>query len=89
MLHPEIPPEGKIREPRPDEGKGEGELSPHIAALAEEEGIVMRRANLTPYTIHAQAVTEYAKRFGKAGEFHHAAYKAFWEDGVNLGVLTC
>jgi len=85
MLHPEIPPEGKIREPRPGEGKGEGELSPRIAALAEEEGIVMRRANLTPYTIHAQAVTEYAKGFGKAGEFHHAAYKAFWEDGLNLG----
>lgn len=83
MLHPEIPPEGKIREQRP--GEVEGGLSPRIAALAEEEGITMRRAKLTPYTIHAQAVTEYAKQFGKADEFHHAAYKAFWEDGVNLG----
>jgi len=83
MLHPEIPPEGKIREPRP--GEEVGGLSPRIAALAEEEGIVMRRAKLTPCTIHAQAVTEYAKGFGKASEFHHAAYKAFWEDGVNLG----
>ena len=83
MLHPEIPPEGRVREPRP--GEPEGELSPRIAGLAEEEGIVMRRAKLTPYTIHAQAVTEYAKKFGKANEFHHAAYKAFWEDGVNLG----
>ena len=83
MLHPEIPPEGKIREPRP--GEVDGGLSPRIAALAEEEGIVMRRANLAPYTIHAQAVTEYAKQFGTADEFHHAAYKAFWEDGVNLG----
>ena len=83
MLHPEIPPEGRVREPRP--GEPEGELSPRIAGLAEEEGIVMRRAKLTPYTIHAQAVTEYATKFGKANEFHHAAYKAFWEDGVNLG----
>ncbi len=83
MLHPEIPEEGRVREQRPGE-IGDG-LSPRIAALAEEEGIIMRRAKLTPYTIHAQAVTEYAKGFGKASEFHHAAYKAFWEDGLNLG----
>lgn len=83
MLHPEIPPEGKVRDRRP--GEPEEGLSPRIAQLAEEEGIVMRRASLTPYTIHAQAITEYSKQFGKADEFHHAAYKALWEDGANLG----
>ena len=30
-------------------------------------------------------MTEYAKQFGKADEFHHAAYKALGADGVNLG----
>ena len=83
MLHPEIPPEGTERQPR--HGEIEGGLSPRISTLAKEEGIVMRRAKLTPYTIHAQAITEYAKRFDKADEFHRAAYKAFWDDGMNLG----
>lgn len=53
--------------------------------MADEEDLTMRRAELTPYTRHAQAATEYAKRVEKADAFHHAAYKALWEDGANLG----
>lgn len=48
----------------------------------------MKRAELTPYSRLAQAATEYAKSHGRAEAFHHAAYKALWEDGANLGDLT-
>lgn len=48
----------------------------------------MKRAELTPYSRLAQAATEYAKSHGLAEAFHHAAYKALWEDGANLGDLT-
>lgn len=48
----------------------------------------MTRAELTPYTRLAQGATEYAKSFGKAEAFHHAAYRALWEDGANLGDVT-
>ena len=45
----------------------------------------MRRAGLTPFTRPAQAVTEYAKASGAEATFHQAAYRAFWEDGADLG----
>jgi predicted DsbA family dithiol-disulfide isomerase len=32
--------------------------------------------------------TEYAQQHGKFLEFHWAAYKAFWEDGQDLGDLA-
>jgi predicted DsbA family dithiol-disulfide isomerase len=86
MLHPEIPPEGRVRERRPGEPEG-NDLAPHLAAQAEAEGLVMRRAALTPYSRPAQAVTEYAKQYGIDGRFHRLAYRAFWEDGANLGDL--
>jgi predicted DsbA family dithiol-disulfide isomerase len=57
-------------------------------AYAEEEGIVMKRAELTPYTRLAQAATEYARGHGLADAFHHAAYRALWEDGANLGDMA-
>jgi predicted DsbA family dithiol-disulfide isomerase len=85
FLHPEIPPEGELRRNRPFEATGQ---KPRWQAYADEEGLVMRRAELTPYTKLAQSVTEYAKSFGKADAFHHAAYRALWEDGANLGDLT-
>jgi predicted DsbA family dithiol-disulfide isomerase len=32
--------------------------------------------------------TEYAQQQGKFMEFHHAAYKAYWEEGQDLGDLA-
>ncbi|MBI4306602.1 MAG: DsbA family protein [Chloroflexi bacterium] len=82
FLHPEIPPEGQVRRSRPFEPAGE---KPRWQAMADEEGLTMRRAELTPYTRFAQAATEYAKQHDRADAFHHAAYRALWEDGANLG----
>lgn len=85
FLHPEIPPEGQLRRQRSFEPPGQ---KPRWQAYADEDGLVMRRAELTPYTRLAQAATDYAKSFGKADAFHHAAYRALWEDGANLGDLA-
>ena len=41
----------------------------------------------TPNTLYALEATEYAQQNGKFLEFHHAAYKAFWEDRKDLGEL--
>ena len=48
----------------------------------------MRRPSLTPYTIYSLEATEYAQEVGRFDEFHHAVYKALWEDGKNLGDLA-
>jgi predicted DsbA family dithiol-disulfide isomerase len=45
----------------------------------------LNRSERTPYTRYALEATEAAKQLGKGEEFHHAAYLAYWRDGVDLG----
>ena len=54
---------------------------------AKESGLVMRPLSRTPNTMYALEATEYAQQHGKFLDFHHAAYKAFWEDRQDLGEL--
>ena len=73
-------------EPRPlREGETETELNEAWQERAREAGIVMRRPALSPNTNLAHEATAFAKDKGRDGEFHHAAAKAYWEDGVDLG----
>ena len=82
-MAPERPPEG---EPRPvREGETETELNAAWQERAEQAGIVMRRPALAPNTNLAHEATAYAKYKGRDGEFHHAAARAYWERGVDLG----
>ncbi|MBI2855910.1 MAG: DsbA family protein [Chloroflexi bacterium] len=83
-LRPDIPPQGIVREPRP--GSEPGTLvSGHLGEVAEEANIVMRRAPITPNTRLSFEASEFAKEKGLFEPFHRVCYKAFWEDGVNLG----
>ena len=45
----------------------------------------MRRPALSPNTNLAHEATAFARDKGLDGEFHHAAARAYWEDGVDLG----
>ena len=47
----------------------------------------MRPPQVTPNTMYALEATEYAQQHGKFLEFHHAAYKAYWEERKDLGQL--
>jgi predicted DsbA family dithiol-disulfide isomerase len=47
----------------------------------------MKPPGRTPNTLYALEATEYAQQHGKFLDFHHAAYKAFWEDRQDLGEL--
>ena len=63
---------------------------PRIEAMAKFEGIVMRRdgGSLIPYTRPAQAATIYAAETADqetVDVFHSRLYRAYWEDGENLG----
>ena len=86
ILRPDTPKEGTPRQPRP------GELGDHLSdplrTYAEEAGLVMRRPPVIPYTIYALEATEYAQQQGQFDAFHLAAYKAYWEEGKDLGDLA-
>ena len=86
LLRPDTPKEGRIREPRA--GETEDELSDPIRTQVREANIIMRPPLVTPNTMFALEATEYAQQHGKFLEFHHAAYKAYWEDGQDLGDLA-
>ena len=86
LLRPDTPKEGKLRETRA--GETEDELSDPIRSQVREANIIMRPPKVTPNTMFALEATEYAQQHGKFLEFHHAAYKAYWEDGQDLGDLA-
>ena len=85
-LRPDMPPEGVERPPRDGEQPG-SPLTGHLGEVAEESGLVMRRAPLTPNTRLSFEASEFAKDMGLFEPFHRACYRAFWEEGVNLGQL--
>ena len=85
MLRPDTPKEGLDRPRRP--GETADELSEPLRGQAQEAGLIMKPPARTPNTLYALEATEYAQRQGKFLEFHHAAYRAFWECGEDLGEL--
>ena len=86
LLRPDTPKEGIERPQRP--GETDDELSEPLRGQAKDAGLIMKPSNRTPNTLYALEATEYAQQHGKFLEFHHAAYKAFWEDGEDIGVVA-
>ncbi len=86
MLRPDTPKEGLLRQQR--SGETEDELSEPIRSQVKEAGLVMRPPLVTPNTMYALEATEYAQQHGKFMEFHHAAYRAYWDERKDLGQLN-
>ncbi len=85
-LRPDTPKEGLLRQPR--SGETADELSEPIRSQVREANLIMRPPQVTPNTMYALEATEYAQQQGKFMEFHHAAYRAYWQDGKDLGQLV-
>jgi len=85
LLRPDTPKGGTERPQRP--GETTDELSEPLRGQAKDAGLIMKPPGRTPNTLFALEATEYAQQHGKFLEFHHAAYKAFWEDRQDLGEL--
>ena len=68
-------------------GETDDELSEPIRSQVREAGLIMRPPPVTPNTMFALEATEYAQQHGKFMEFHHAAYKAYWDERKDLGKL--
>ena len=85
LLRPDTPREGVERPGRP--GETEEELSEPLRGQARDSGLVMRPPTYTPNTLYSLEATEYAQQQGKFMEFHHAAYKAFWDDQMDIGQI--
>ena len=74
------------RHTRPFKEGETNDLRGHMRDAAEEAGLSkMRRQEVTPYTIPAFQATEFAKEKDKFDGFHKAVFRAFWEEGRNIG----
>lgn len=86
-LNPGIPPEGRAPKLKKDEKVGD-HLTGYIGEIADEIGLTMKRAPLTPNTRMAFEASEFAKDKDRFEEFHRACYRALWEDGLDLGQIS-
>ncbi len=62
-------------------------MSEPLRGQASESGLIMRPPPNTPNTLYSLEATEYAQQKGRFMEFHHAAYKAFWDDRKDIGQI--
>jgi predicted DsbA family dithiol-disulfide isomerase len=85
LLRPDTPREGAERPPRP--GETDDELSEPLRGQARESGLIMRPPPYTPNTLYSLEATEYAQQQGKFMEFHHAAYRAYWDERKDIGQI--
>ena len=83
MLRPDTPQEGRVREERP--GESDDELSEPLRSQARDANLIMRPPRYTPNSLYSLQATEYAQENGKFMEYHHAAYKAYWNERADLG----
>jgi len=87
LLRPDLPDEGAPRQARP--GEIEGQLNPHLREVADATGLTkMKRPPWTSNSQKALQAAEYAREQGKYLLFHEVTYKAYWEDGKNIGDMA-
>ena len=86
-LRPGLPPEGLPREQAyPGRAYPPGYLE-HLRQTAAETGIQMQRPDLIPNTHKAHQATELASEHGRLAEFQRAVFRAYWEEGRNIGLV--
>ena len=87
QIHPDWPATGIPAEKiygklDPETRKGAWE---RISTMATEIGLTMRPPSVLTNSHNALAATEYAIASGKGDEFEERVYRAYFEDGANIG----
>ena len=90
QIHPEYPATGISTEHRAAHfGKERyAAMWRNIITMAETIDLVMRPPTVLTNSLMALEATEYAKDQGKAEEFSRVVYRAYFQDGQNIGDLN-
>jgi predicted DsbA family dithiol-disulfide isomerase len=90
QIHPEYPATGIPTEQRAAQfGKERyAAIWRNIITMAEGIELTMRPPTVLTNSLMALEATEYAKDQGKAGEFSRTVYRAYFQDGQNIGDLN-
>ena len=84
-LRPGLPPEGIPRTPKAGEING---FLPYLSERADELGLKLKRSPIVPCSRPALEAAEFAKEQGKFDQFHLGIFKAYWEEGRNIGLRS-
>ncbi len=84
-MRPGTPLEGMPRPERLGEGQ---ELSPSVKSLSDEVGLEMKRPAFIACSRPALEAAGFAKEQGKFDQFHLGIFKAYWEEGRNIGLRS-
>lgn len=89
QIHPEYPAVGIPVEQRAAQfGKERyAAIWRNILTMAEGIDLEMRQPRVLTNSLMALEATEYAKDEGKASEFSHAVYRAYFQDQQNIGAI--
>ena len=83
LLAPDRLAEGQLRQIR--DGETETEVTSAMRDQAQRVGLAIHRPHWSPNTLLVHEATAYAKDQGLDNRFHHAAARAYWERGADLG----
>lgn len=80
-LHPETPEEGVDLQPRPEVD----EMFDSLRARGKEYGIYFGNVRILANSRKSLLVGEYAKELGKSEDYSQAIFKAYFEEGLDIG----
>lgn len=85
LLRPDLPAEGISLESIKGRGRYTESYFQQLNQLAEEVGIHMVTRTFLPSSRKALEASEFAKEQGGFDAFHHAVFRAYFEEGRNIG----
>jgi predicted DsbA family dithiol-disulfide isomerase len=83
-LHPEVPPEGRPRDPNARRRPGAAEM---LRSMGAEDGIEINTAPVQANSHLAFELATFARESGKADAVHRQLFEAYFGRGENIGEL--
>jgi predicted DsbA family dithiol-disulfide isomerase len=84
-IHPETPPGGGDLSALGFDEERVATLYARVRELSEEADLKLNRPSRISNSRLALQVAEFAKEKGRAREYHEAVFRAYWQDGKDIG----
>lgn len=84
-IHPETPPEGGDLASLGFDEAAAAALFARVLELSDDSGLKLSRPSRISNSRLALQVAEFAKQEGKFADYHEAVFRAYWQEGKDIG----